>query len=96
VLDLEGRTLQVSDDTAPDLCNVLQYHQHSRDNTQGTEIPSHGDNGFQHHGQQAHTPQRRLSYHADNLENDEHVAYFTPSSESDDECQKGDAEFVQI
>jgi hypothetical protein len=96
VLDLEQRTLQVSDNTAPNLCTVLQYHQHSRTNTQGAEIPLHGDNGFQHHGQQAHTPQRQLSYHTDSLENDEDEAYFTPPSESDDECQKGDTEVVQI
>jgi hypothetical protein len=82
--------------TTPNLCDVMQYHQHSRDNTQDTGIPPHGDNGFQHHGQQAHAPHRQLSYHTDSLENDEHKAYFTASSESDDERQKGDAKFAQI
>ena len=96
VLDLAGRTLLVSDDTAPNLYNVLQYHQHSRDNTHGTEIPSYGDNGLQHQSQQEHIPQQQSSYHADSLENDEHEAYFTPPSESDDECQRGDGEFLQI
>lgn len=80
VLDLEGGTLQVSDDTTPNLYNVLQYHQHSRDNTHGTEILSYGDNW----------------YHADSLENDEHEAYFTAPSEPDDECQREDGEFLQI
>jgi hypothetical protein len=79
--------------TTPNLC-VMQYHQHGRDNTQGTGIPPHGDNGFQHHGRQAHTPHRQLSYHTDSLGNYEHEAYFTASSESDDECQKGYAEFA--
>jgi len=96
VLDLEGRTLQVSDNTAPNLYTVLQYYQHSRDNTHGTDIPSDGDNGFQHHSQQAHIPQQQLSHHADSLDTDEHEAYLTAPSESDDECQKGDAEFLQI
>lgn len=96
VLDLEGRILKVSDDTAPNVYTVLQYHQHSRDNTHGTEIISDGDNAFQHHSQQAHIPQQQLSYHTDSLENDEHEAYLTPASGSDDECQKGDAEFLQI
>jgi hypothetical protein len=96
VLDLEGRTLQVSDDTAPNIYTVLQYHQHGRDNTHGTEIPSDGDNGFQHHSRQAHIAQQQLSRHADSLENDDHEAYLTAPSESDDKCQKGDAEFHQV
>jgi hypothetical protein len=92
VLDLEGRTLQVSDDTAQNLYTVLQqYHQHSCDNTHGTETPSDGDNGFQHHSQQAEIPQQQLSYHTDSLENDEHEAYFTPPSEAD-----RNEEFLQI
>jgi hypothetical protein len=96
VLDLEGRTLQLSDDTAPNLYTVLQYYQHSRDNTHGTDIPSDGDNGFQNHSQQAHVPQQRPSHHADSLDNVEHEAYLTAQSESDDECQIGDAEFLHI
>jgi len=96
VLDLEGRKLHVSDDTAPDLHTVLQYHQHSRDNTHGTEIPSDGDNGFQHHSQQAHTPQQQPSRHADSLQNDDHEAYLKAPSGSDDECRKGDAEFRRV
>jgi hypothetical protein len=97
VLDLEGRTLQVSYDTAQNLHTVLQqYHQHSSDNTHGTETPSDGDNGFQHQSQQAEMPQQQLSYHADSLENDEHEAYFMPASEADNERQKGNEEFLQI
>jgi len=95
MFDLEGRTLQVTDNTAPNLHTVLQYR-HSRDNTHGTEIPSDEDNGFQHHGRQAPLPQQQMSYHAESLENDDQEAYITPPSESDDECQKGDAEFHQV
>jgi len=97
VLDLEGRTLQVSDDTPQNLYTVLQqYHQHGSDNTHGTETPSDGDNGFQHHSQQAEIAQQQLSYHAESLEDDEHEAYFMPPSEADNECQKGNEEFLQI
>lgn len=96
VLDLEGRTLQVSDSTAPNLYTALQYRQHGSDNTHGTETPSDGDNGFQHHSRQADMPQQQLSYHADSLENDENEAYFTAPSEADTESQEGDEEFLQI
>jgi len=96
VSDLEGRRLQVSDDTAPNLHTVLQYQQHGRRNTHGTEIPPDGDNSFQRHGRQAHVLQQQPSRDADSLEDDDHEAYLTAPSESQDKCQKRDAKLHRV